>query len=782
MEESRASPSSPPPASLEVGGTQFFSATAKNASGSIVAGVNIQYVVSVPVGFNYSSPVTIAGNGNACAGTWNATISVCTPGTPGIALVTAVVNGVSSAPATVDVHNHISSIQIVNAEDQPPLYDCFTQGQTWMYKAIAYSGTQDITDSVGPLSWSSNPANVVTATPVVLQQPPYQVFNQAQLTAAVPGVTQVFATVSGTSSAPLNYTTCLIQAIYLQIGGQGQAGNYISVSNGGSVPVTATAIDSIYPFTGVALPHPPLTWSTTNPEVAQFTTATNTTGTNNGSARNNIGGATLTASCSPPSCNIGVFPSIPVYASNGTLPNKTQGYSAISVNVTESQTLPTYTAWAATSQCNNVPGCTSALFPVTPGTTPIGTILTLPRTPNSLVFNHQSSSRLYIGSDQGLMYVDVSGSGQSTVVPVSSSEIPCSVALCGTVLTISNDGHFVVVSDAISTPNQVHIFNGSASLDLLIPGETATAASFSPDGSKLFILTAQGNMYVYSTVDAFASVQLAAPASDVSFAADGSFAYLAGTPANAVSAYSTCPVGGAPTVEIGSVATSVAPVKIFPSPQLPPFLQSGTGPTTQNLVALEVPSANSNQSTSVQKLSAQFTQTAQANEAVPPCSNPPVQLNLSAGQPYSLGQGNFTPIYSRLVANGTELILVAQNIPAVLVFDVNNGTTTSIPLHQLSAPPIIFSASASTDGSQVYVAACDQYPIPYTDGSCTLGSVHIINTCGAQSCNAPPNLGQGDFQQVPYINVNDQNNPNMCNGLGLNAPLCTPNLIAIKPQ
>jgi hypothetical protein len=82
-------------------------------------------------------------------------------------------------------------------------------------------------------------------------------------------------------------------------------------------------------------------------------------------------------------------------------------------------------------------------------------------------------------------------------------------------------------------------------------------------------------------------------------------------------------------------------------------------------------------------------------------------------------------------------------------------------------------ASASTDGSQVFVAACDQYA---KDGTtCAAGSVHIVNT---SACTT----GQGDYQQVPYVNIRDNNNPNMCNNQGSNAPLCLPNLIAIKPQ
>jgi len=46
----------------------------------------------------------------------------------------------------------------------------------------------------------------------------------------------------------------------------------------------------------------------------------------------------------------------------------------------------------------------------------------------------------------------------------------------------------------------------------------------------------------------------------------------------------------------------------------------------------------------------------------------------------------------------------------------------------------------------------------------------------------PPDIGVGDFQDVPYVNINNNNNTNMCNNQGPNAPVCFPNLIAIKPQ
>jgi len=811
--------------SMNLGATQVFSATAKNAGGGTVLGINIQYVVTSgtpTTPSNAPAPLSIAGNGNSCAGTWDPTVSICSPGTSGIATIYAIASGVYSAPTIVYVHQPITSIAISMLPPlgpPPPNYPCFSQGQTRVFQANAFSNNIDVTDTVGPMTWTSSNTGVLTTTPYIPSNQ-INVVNEVEVTAKTPGITELVAAVSGAASTPYEYTTCFVQAIYLQIAGQGEIGNSTTVNTGSSLSITATAIDTLYQFTGVPMPSPPLTWSTTNPDVSLFATTTNTSGSNSATARVNSGGATLTASCTPPTCNIGlpgtdpsnpseVVPSLPIYASDGLLPNKTQGYGAISVDVIPAATakLPTYTAWAATTDCQNASGCSSALFsmapPSTPGANPIGTILSLPRTPNSLVFNHQSSPRLYIGSNEGLMYLDVASTSSSNcnseVNLVSCSPVPCNVSLCGTVLTTSNDGKFAVISNppTASTPSQVYIFDGGSNplptVQLTLdnpafPGEFATAASFSPDQLKLFILTNAGNMYVYSTVDTFAQVPSTSgtgptftmPATDVKFSADGSFAYVAGAPASSISAYSTCSLPGAASVNIGAVATSNTPLKIFPSPMLPP-LQPGSDLITQNVFALEVPPANSGQSTSIQVLTANFTQDPIAYvpgeplqftcnpPTIPPFTSPLNDISFTPGATINLGEGNFTPLFSQLVGNGTELIMVAPNISAVLVFNVGDGTTTSVPLVNNAVP---FAAAGSTDGSQVYVAACDQYE----SGFCTLGQVHIVNTSTSNQ------LPYGDFQQVPYININDQKNNNMCNGLGPSAPLCVPNLVAIRPQ
>jgi hypothetical protein len=730
--------------SMDVGKSQVFTATATDANGRPVLG-STQFSVTIPPGASGPAPLSVASNGNACAGTWDAQVAICSPGTPGIAQVTAVVNGVSSQPTTVYVHFHVDSLQIMPAQQTQPPFNCFSQDQTWLYQGIAYSNNLDITTSVGPLNWAVTNAAVLKTANLLPNMP----LNQVQITASAPGVTQLFASVSGTNSNVLPITTCLIQYVRLQA--QGLSGSSTTVNTGTTLTLQATAVDTL----GFTLTKPPLTWATDNPEVASFASLNTTTGTNSVSARANLGGANLTASCTPPSCNIGVLPAIPVYASGGQLSstNSQVGYGTISVNVTTTSNAPIYTAWAATNMCLNLSGCQSVTFPVTPGITPIGTILNVPRTPNSFMFNYQSAPRAYIGSNQGLMFFD-SGSSSKGVVPVTASTTPCNVSLCGTVVAISNDGKQAVVSDDVSATPQVYIFNGStqATTDLVLPN-VVRAAAFSPDQSKIFLLTDANTLFVYSTVDALGQVPAVTSGTDVAFSADGSFAYVAASSggSGSVSAYSMCSVAGAPTVELANspVATAGIPLRIFPAPNV----QATTDSITQNVYALEPPN--------VQVLTAQYTQNPvvyDQNVCIPPSL-----FSFTAGTTYNLGQGVFIPLYARLVANGSQIIIVAQKNPSVLIFNIANGTTTSVPLVNNGDP---LAASASTDGGQVYVGACDQYQ---PDGkTCAAGSVHIVDT-----------VSRGDFQQVPFIN-NSTNN--MCSDLGQNAPFCVANLIAIQPK
>ena len=104
--------------------------------------------------------------------------------------------------------------------------------------------------------------------------------------------------------------------------------------------------------------------------------------------------------------------------------------------------------------------------------------------------------------------------------------------------------------------------------------------------------------------------------------------------------------------------------------------------TTQTILALEPPN--------IEFLTAEFTQIPlpmtpplpghSQFTCNPPSTRPNNSTGFTAGASFNLGQGNFTPVYAQLVADGTEMIIVARKIPAVLLFNVSNGTTSSVPL------------------------------------------------------------------------------------------------------
>ncbi len=728
--------------SIELGKTQTFTATARDSGGrSVFTTIHFQSACTDQLP---CAPITFTNSGVACAGTWDSRNVVCTPGIAGIAIVTAEAEGVSSAPTTLYVHQHIQSIQVApvgtpNLCPQGQDCSCFSQGQAWNYQATAYGANAvDITNTVGPVTWSFSTSNVLTVDTV--KGLPN---NQIQITAKNPGITQLFASVSGTTSTPLDYTTCLVKSVTLQI--QNGTGNSVSINAGSTKTIEATVLDTL----GITLSKIPLTWSTSNPQIATVSSSGVVT------ARQNAGAADISASCTPPTCNIGVLPGLPIYSTAGTGSNGQPGFGVITAHVTQTKP-PTATAWTATTDCNDAFNCTSVIFPVSAGNNPVGASATLPYTPNSLMFI-PAGTRAYLGSSQGLMFVDVGGQ-TPTVSTVSQATTPCNVALCGKPLTISADGNRVVVSDTVTQPNQVYIFDAAhannAPTDLLIPG--ATAAAFSPDQMKIFILSDTGRLYVVSTVDALTSVAIFAGATDVAFSADGSFAYIAGTPApgNSISGFATCDAqptfADSPTPpNFDFVTTPGIPLKIFPSPD------------AQHVLALDPPYIDifSTSDTLLPLPNNQFV--CDGRKLVPPGVDidPTVNFPQSA-KSYNLGQGTFTPVYMQVTGDGSQVILVAKNVPAVLIFDVNAGTTTAIPLANNASP---LAASATQDGTQVFVAACDADHVNPN----TCGSVHIVNTQSG-----------GDIQQAVYTNINT--NDSMCNNLP--GTTCLPDLLAVRPQ
>ena len=665
---------SPSSVSLEMGQTQQLTTTSQNFN---------KQTITVPITYNSSNTavLTVSNGGLVCAGSWDSLVVPvrCTPGPAGVVLVTASSGGVTSPSSTIYVHSHIDNISIAPVLPLP-VPNCnpvnsstvgLSQNQIVTYQATAFSQGNDITATVGPFTWAQGATSVVklntTASGLLT--------NQVQATAVAPGLTQAFASAGGVTSSSVDFVTCPVQSITLGI--QGGSGNTINFSAAGSQQITATVIDSA----GTTLTTlPSLTWSSSEPLVASAAANGNIGGNATG---HSAGGATIIASCTPPSCNGGFVPSLPIY------PN-----TAISVTVARSGAAPTTNAYAASTKCLSKFGCTSTIVAIAvPGNT-IGNSATLPNTPNSFVFDRQGKAG-YLGSDHGLMVFLPSSLGSS------NNPITVHSTVTGKVLAVSPDGNRVVVSDTSSTPNQVFIFDTTSTggiVNLLISG--AMAAAFSPDNLKAYI-AAGSNLYVYSALEPLQKINLGASAADVTFLPEGAFAEVAGgaNAGAAVTNVATCTNANPPGP---SVMTNGPPVSIR-------ALVDGS-----HLLALDPPGID---------VITAGTITFPVNPN-PPC---PPSITSATSSFVNLGQGQFTPLKFLVANDGSKAYVIANNFGAVMVYDVAAGTSSAI---SLTGNVTALDGDLTLDGKLLYVGASD-------------GTVHAIDTQAAgdiQTISFPPNF------------------------------------------
>jgi hypothetical protein len=638
--------------SLELGTTVQFTASARGATNQ---------VIGAPIAFSSSdsSVLTISTSGLACAGQWNSLSSptVCTPGRSGTAIITASAEGVSSSPVTVYVHERIDSIAITPV--QPPVSDCLSQGQSLTYQAIAYSRGTDITSTVGPFSWVQGVASVVTLNTNPIGLPPNQIINEAVATAAGPGLTRITASAAGVTSPPVNFETCPVQSIVLQVNGANDTN--FTITKGSAKTITATVTDTM----GVNLTKVNLTFSSSQPAVLTISQGGVETGPAGTVSTTLVGGADVTVSCTPPSCNAGIGPPA-AYA--GTI-RPIYANSALSFNVTASSgsTAQSTTAFVTSSGCGNLFDCGTVLVPITVTGNQVGTGVNLTGPPNSFVFN-RAGTKAFIGSRSGLMVVDPAASPIS-VVPFTS--------VTGKVLAVSPSGTLVVVSDTLSSPNQVFVFNQASTSNLVtLPITGATAAAFSPDSLKAYIL-AGSTLYVYSSLEALKTIPLAAPATDVTFLPAGAFAYIAGGVASGVSVRDTCV-----DADAGSVTTKATPLAIQAT-------LDGT-----HLLALDPPGI----------------ETITATTTPVGC---PAMVTTDPTVPFvNLGQGQFTPIKFLVSTDGRTAYILAAEIGAVLVYDIASQASSAIALVGNVLP---LNADLTLDGTQLYVGVND-------------GTIHQIDT------------------------------------------------------
>ncbi len=644
--------------------------------------------------FTYQSTntavVTIATNGQACAGTWDslAVPEVCTPGNPGIAQVTASSLGITSPPVTIYVHAAITSIAITKVPGQPQTLrtDCISKGtvhgpEKWLFEASAFNGSTDITSSVGPFSFQQiNPgsSNIVTLSKPptgaqgCLLSPQGQCLNQEIVTATTPGVGQIYASAGTFVGQPISVETCHVNSITIAAApGNDPSITSFLVNTSTSTTLNATVTDiANQDVTGV-----PLTWSTSNP------VSVGASGVSTGSVFGSVGTAnasgagqgTVIASCTPPTCNAGINPTLPIYPQ-----------AAFNFDVRNtSSTAASPTVYVTTTGCNTTTAtCTPTLVSITrPSTTAAfvaGTPVALLSTPNSFVFDNNGGNA-YLG-------VDSTNFNQNGLMIFSGSAVTQVRKAPGKVLAISPDRNSAVISDTFDSPNLLFICNScSASpsvTTLQISG--ATAAAFSPDSLKAYIL-AGNSLYVYSKLDPLQTISLGGAGNDVAFHPEGGFAYVAG-PATAIKPYRTC---DNTQISAGTVNTANSPLLIRPLPD---------GST---LLVLDPPDIDLVSVTSLTALDCSGTVTDSTNS-------------------FDLGEGSFIPAQFFVSPDGSTAYILGNSsagtppsrLPFVMVFNVNTQSTSVLSLSNGATP---LSASLSPDGKLLFVGADD-------------GTLHVIDT------------------------------------------------------
>jgi hypothetical protein len=784
---------------MQLGSTVQLTASAVN---------NGNTSISPPFTYTSSNPgiVDVAPNGAACAGSWNAPLySICTPAATGTANVTASALGATSPPTLIFVHPPIDNIQVsvVPPVNEPPpacpsqqalplacavpfnasaANQCLSQNQLQTLQARAFSQGVEITGSVGPFTWLEASSSVATITPIVTTSDNVAT-NQATVAPGVPGQTEVIATASGVSSQPYYVETCPVQCIALELGVNGtqrSTATSFVITKGTSETITATAVD----VQGCTVPKPPLTWVSTSPAALEAGGTTGcAAGTTCAITTPQAGSAAISASCSPPTCNIGfplnpagypagsIFIPVPVYpvtAITGlATPAATSGTGTGSSSTT---TTATATSVLVTSQdCYSNAQCTVGLYNVSTATNLPGRASQLPSPPNSLLID-PAGDKAYMGSEFGAVAINPADFGGSSnpFTTLTAPSTPLGL-VTGRVIAVSENGNMAIFSDTVSTPNQVYFVNNSSTTSggtVALNINNATTATFSPDGLKAFILGNSGNsLYVYSTLQALQPpIPLQTPASSITFNSTGSFAMLSGgtpaaSPAGSLAIFNTCD---------NSSVTLSPPVTTPPTPPLsgPPMFLKMVPPGNVSMGNAFIPTLNTTgldfffglDNTGIDIIATTSslgplplttlcpqTVTLAQIQTTPPVTPAP----LFAPIHIPLGQGSFHPINFFLSPDSTLAYIVASDRTSILVYDFATNATSGIALVN-SATPV--AADMTADGTLIYIAGSD-------------GLLHELNTALML-----------DQNQVSFTPL-----PNSTNNFCFTGNSCQPNLVVVKP-
>lgn len=492
---------SPTALSLNSGDVVQITATANNSAGTTVPNASVTF------GTSNSSLATISPSGLVCGGVWDTQFIVCngddTSGNPvaGNATVTASAEGVTSAPVPVTVHVKVTSIVV------DPVAGCTSTTLTQQFTAHACSSLASPHDSTGPCAPNAKQVSTqigpftwgtVNSTVATIDQ-------NGLLTAASPGVTGVFASVSTLSSAPVPFRTCMPIEIRLHL--PGDAPGSLTTSDSLTQNQTITVETDMTDEKGFSQNSIATILASDYPVVGSLSSLNFTA--------SSFGGTGILAGCTPPTCGSGL--NIPIYSNL--------------FRITVSGASPAPFVYA-TSSFSPPSGTTPFLVPIDTSKNPpaVGTSVNLPGAPNSFVFA-ASGTVAYLGTTGGLVSFNPTG---NTVTTVDSG-------VTGKVLAVSPDGTKVIVSNAAKDPQgnviqtdgpsqRVWVFDSSSSTVQTFVKQGAVAAAIGNDGFRDYIVTndGTGNIYVFSPALTIQTINIAgSTATDVAPLSSGPFVFVA---------------------------------------------------------------------------------------------------------------------------------------------------------------------------------------------------------------------------------------------------------------
>jgi len=313
-----------------------------------------------------------------------------------------------------------------------------------------------------------------------------------------------------------------------------------------------------------------------------------------------------------------------------------------------------------------------------------GTAITLPAYPNSIAADPAGVS-VYLGTNSsGLMVVNVS-SGAVTTAAVS-----------GTIVAVTPDGQYVLISDPAGAVRYFSIATGAVTGSA--PGYTTTSSAYTPD-SKANRWVSATNLGVGLQTAFSGLVALGFTANAVDISAQGGLTYITSASGREINILSTCNNAQNQTL------TANAPTLIAKLP-------NGTGAVAADPPAIDVVSTPSTYN-----------------------SGCPVTTQSTIAT-YDLGAGDFTA-QQIFVSSDSSRAWVVTNLAGVLTFDLSTLTPTAIAL---TGSPTAYNGGITLDGTHVYVGTSDG-TVHRIDTSALADIAQItVNLKDANGNVTPPNL------------------------------------------